>query len=74
MPLMVCLERCSVKVSMFNFFGQWFAYGIQTVDKTGLSTQATFGIRADTHMVGNDYAWRVFLFPHDRFAWLTQIP
>ncbi|KAJ6531987.1 MFS general substrate transporter [Mycena capillaripes] len=35
----------------------WFAYGIQQVDKTALSTQATFGIIADTHMKGNDYAW-----------------
>ncbi|KAF8206220.1 major facilitator superfamily domain-containing protein [Mycena galopus ATCC 62051] len=40
----------------------WIAYGIQQVDKTGLSTQATFGIIADTHMKGNDYAWLSTIF------------
>ncbi|EIM91216.1 MFS general substrate transporter [Stereum hirsutum FP-91666 SS1] len=40
----------------------WIAYGIQQVDKTGLSTQATFGIKTDTHMVGNDYAWLTTIF------------
>ncbi|KAJ7928852.1 MFS general substrate transporter [Mycena leptocephala] len=40
----------------------WFAYGIQLVDKTGISTQATFGIIADTHMKGNDYAWLTTIF------------
>ncbi|KAJ7678988.1 MFS general substrate transporter [Mycena polygramma] len=40
----------------------WLAYGIQQVDKTGLSTQATFGIIADTHMKGNDYAWLSTIF------------
>ena len=32
------------------------------VDKTGLATQATFGIRADTHLVGNQYAWLTTIF------------
>ncbi|KAJ7928853.1 MFS general substrate transporter [Mycena leptocephala] len=40
----------------------WFAYGIQQVDKTGLSTQATFGIITDTHMKGNNYAWLTTIF------------
>ncbi|KAF7336770.1 MFS general substrate transporter [Mycena venus] len=40
----------------------WIAYGIQQVDKTGLSTQATFGIITDTHMKGNDYAWLSTIF------------
>ncbi|KAJ7677559.1 MFS general substrate transporter [Mycena rosella] len=40
----------------------WVMYGIQQVDKTGLSTQATFGIVADTHMKGNDYAWLSTIF------------
>ncbi|KAJ7451973.1 MFS general substrate transporter [Mycena latifolia] len=40
----------------------WLMYGIQQVDKTGLSTQATFGISADTHMRGNEYAWLTTIF------------
>ncbi|KAF7336778.1 MFS general substrate transporter [Mycena venus] len=40
----------------------WIAYGIQQVDKTGLSTQATFGIITDTQMEGNDYAWLSTIF------------
>lgn len=37
-------------------------YGIQQADKTGLSTQATFGIREDTHLVGQQYAWLTTIF------------
>ncbi|KAF7374737.1 MFS general substrate transporter [Mycena sanguinolenta] len=40
----------------------WLAYGIQQVDKTGLATQATFGIITDTHMKGNEYAWLSTIF------------
>ncbi|KAF7374742.1 MFS general substrate transporter [Mycena sanguinolenta] len=41
---------------------KWLAYGIQQVDKTVLATQATFGIIADTHMKGNEYAWLSTIF------------
>lgn len=37
-------------------------YGIQQADKTGLSTQATFGIREDTHLKGQQYAWLTTIF------------
>lgn len=37
-------------------------YGIQQADKTGLSTQATFGLRQDTHLVGQQYAWLTTIF------------
>ncbi|KAJ7928856.1 MFS general substrate transporter [Mycena leptocephala] len=50
----------------------WFVYGIQQVDKTGLGTQATFGIITDTHMKGNEYAWLTtifFIFPGN---WVMQ--
>ncbi len=30
----------------------WLAYGLQQADKTGTSTQATFGLRTDTGLVG----------------------
>ncbi|KAJ8082380.1 hypothetical protein PM082_008235 [Marasmius tenuissimus] len=35
----------------------WVAYGVQQADKTGLSTQALFGIREDTHLVGQQFSW-----------------
>lgn len=63
MPLMVCCGLvCFLNITKCSFLQQWIAYGIQQVDKTGLSTQATFGIKTDTHMVGNDYAWLTTIF------------
>lgn len=35
----------------------WLAYGLQQTDKTALGTQATFGIREDTGLVGQQYSW-----------------
>jgi len=35
----------------------WWCYGIQQSDKTSLSTQALFGMREDTGLVGQQYAW-----------------
>ncbi|KAK0197691.1 major facilitator superfamily domain-containing protein [Armillaria mellea] len=35
----------------------WLCYGIQQADKTGLSTMATFGLREDTGLVGQQYSW-----------------
>jgi hypothetical protein len=61
MPLMVCSWLWE-NLALTVLVGQWIAYGIQQVDKTGLSTQATFGIIADTHMKGNDYAWLSTIF------------
>ncbi|KAJ7364237.1 major facilitator superfamily domain-containing protein, partial [Mycena albidolilacea] len=61
MPLMVCSLLWKT-LELTVLVGQWIAYGIQQVDKTGLSTQATFGIIADTHMKGNDYAWLSTIF------------
>ncbi|KAG7095022.1 hypothetical protein E1B28_005816 [Marasmius oreades] len=40
----------------------WVAYGVQQVDKTGLSTQAVFGIREDTHLVGQQFSWLSTIF------------
>jgi len=37
----------------------WVAYGVQQADKTGLSTQALFGLREDTGLVGQQYSWCV---------------
>ncbi|KAL0071105.1 hypothetical protein AAF712_001663 [Marasmius tenuissimus] len=40
----------------------WVAYGVQQADKTGLSTQALFGIREDTHLVGQQFSWLTTIF------------
>lgn len=40
----------------------WLCYGIQQTDKTSLSTQATFGLRDDTNLVGQQYAWLTTIF------------
>ncbi|KAF9261628.1 MFS general substrate transporter [Marasmius fiardii PR-910] len=40
----------------------WVAYGVQQADKTGLSTQALFGIREDTNLVGQQFSWLTTIF------------
>lgn len=40
----------------------WLCYGIQQTDKTAIGTQATFGMRADTHLVGQQYSWLTTIF------------
>jgi MFS transporter, ACS family, allantoate permease len=35
----------------------WLCYGIQQTDKTSIGTQATFGLRTDTRLVGQQYSW-----------------
>ncbi|KAJ5113980.1 hypothetical protein N7456_002514 [Penicillium angulare] len=40
----------------------WLISGIQYADKASISTQATFGIREDTHLVGQQYSWLTSIF------------
>lgn len=40
----------------------WFCYGVQQTDKTALSTQAIFGLREDTGLVGQQYSWLTTIF------------
>ncbi|EIM89633.1 MFS general substrate transporter [Stereum hirsutum FP-91666 SS1] len=40
----------------------WLCYGIQQTDKTSLGTQANFGLREDTGLVGNQYSWLSTIF------------
>ncbi|KAK5629101.1 hypothetical protein RRF57_004816 [Xylaria bambusicola] len=40
----------------------WLCYGIQQTDKTSLGTQATFGLREDTGLVGQQYPWLTTIF------------
>ncbi|KAF2142939.1 uncharacterized protein K452DRAFT_248575 [Aplosporella prunicola CBS 121167] len=40
----------------------WFCYGVQQTDKISLSTQAIFGLREDTGLVGQQYSWLTTIF------------
>jgi MFS family permease len=40
----------------------WVTYGIQLIDKSGIGTYATFGLRTDLHLVGQQYAWLTTAF------------
>jgi hypothetical protein len=40
----------------------WLCYGIQQTDKTALGTQATFGLREDTGLHGQQYSWLTTVF------------
>ncbi|KAI0446935.1 MFS general substrate transporter [Xylaria telfairii] len=40
----------------------WLCYGIQQTDKTSLGIQATFGLREDTGLVGQQYPWLTTIF------------
>uniref|UniRef100_A0A0W0FSN1 Putative MFS general substrate transporter n=1 Tax=Moniliophthora roreri TaxID=221103 RepID=A0A0W0FSN1_MONRR len=40
----------------------WVAYGVQFTDKTSLSTQAVFGLREDTGLVGQQFSWLSTIF------------
>lgn len=40
----------------------WLCYGIQQIDKTSLGIQATFGLREDTGLVGQQYSWLTTIF------------
>ncbi|KAK6373508.1 hypothetical protein LTS17_008000 [Exophiala oligosperma] len=40
----------------------WVTYGIQLIDKSGIGTYATFGLRKDLHLVGQQYAWLTTAF------------
>ncbi|OTA81164.1 hypothetical protein M434DRAFT_17467 [Hypoxylon sp. CO27-5] len=40
----------------------WLCHGLQQVDKSCVATQATFGLREDTGLVGQQYAWLTTVF------------
>ncbi|KAI0466297.1 MFS general substrate transporter [Xylaria cf. heliscus] len=45
------------KIDLFLLPLMWFSYGTQQADKNSLSTQAVFGIRKDTGLVGDQFNW-----------------
>lgn len=50
------------KIDRFLLPLMWFCYGIQQTDKTSLGTQAIFGLRTDTKLVGQQYSWLTTIF------------
>lgn len=50
------------KIDRFLLPLMWFCYGIQQTDKTSLGTQAIFGLREDTGLVGQQYSWLTTIF------------
>lgn len=45
------------KIDLWLLPLMWFTYGTQQADKNSLSTQAVFGIREDTGLVGDQFNW-----------------
>ncbi|KAF8915353.1 major facilitator superfamily domain-containing protein [Mucidula mucida] len=50
------------KIDKFLLPLMWLCYGIQQTDKTALGTMATFGLRDDTGLVGQQYSWLTTVF------------
>lgn len=50
------------KIDRFLLPLMWFCYGVQQTDKTATGTQAIFGMRDDTHLVGQQYSWLTTIF------------
>jgi MFS family permease len=50
------------KVDRYLLPLMWLCYGIQQTDKTSIGTQATFGLRQDTGLVGQQYSWLTTVF------------
>ncbi|KAJ5671983.1 hypothetical protein N7507_001110 [Penicillium longicatenatum] len=46
-----------------------FCYFLQFLDKTSLGYTALLGIRADTHLVGDEYSWINSIFYFGYFLW-----
>ncbi|KAL1868555.1 hypothetical protein VTK73DRAFT_3611 [Phialemonium thermophilum] len=55
-------QKLKRKVDKYLLPLMWICYGIQQTDKTATGTQATFGLRDDTHLVGQQYSWLTTVF------------
>lgn len=49
-------KRVLRKADRFLLPFMWLCCGIQSVDKASISTQATFGLLEDTHLVGQQFS------------------
>ncbi|OTB08317.1 hypothetical protein M426DRAFT_263587 [Hypoxylon sp. CI-4A] len=54
--------RIRRKIDRYLLPLMFVCHGLQQVDKACISTQATFGIREDTGLVGQQYAWLTTIF------------
>ncbi|KAI1213341.1 MFS general substrate transporter [Annulohypoxylon truncatum] len=50
------------KVDRYLLPLMWLCHGLQQVDKACVGTQATFGLREDTGLVGQQFAWLTTMF------------
>lgn len=55
-------KQLKKKIDRYLLPLMWLCYGIQQTDKTSLGTQATFGLREDTGLVGQQYSWLTTIF------------
>lgn len=55
-------KKLKKKIDRYLLPLMWFCYGIQQTDKTAISTQAIFGLREDTNLVGQQYSWLTTIF------------
>ncbi|KAI3322589.1 MFS general substrate transporter [Xylariaceae sp. AK1471] len=55
-------KKLKRKVDRYLLPLMWLCYGIQQTDKTSLGIQATFGLREDTGLVGQQYPWLTTIF------------
>ncbi|KAI0110780.1 MFS general substrate transporter [Nemania sp. FL0031] len=55
-------NKLKKKIDRYLLPLMWLCYGIQQTDKTSLGTQATFGLREDTGLVGQQYPWLTTIF------------
>lgn len=56
------MHKLRWKIDLWLLPLMWFCYGTQQADKTALSTQAVFGIREDTGLVGEQLNWLMTIF------------
>ncbi|THU87851.1 MFS general substrate transporter [Dendrothele bispora CBS 962.96] len=55
-------RRLKRKQDLYLLPLMWICYGVQQIDKTALGTMATFGLREDTGLVGQQYSWLTTVF------------
>ncbi|KAI0549862.1 MFS general substrate transporter [Xylaria curta] len=55
-------KKLKRKIDRYLLPLMWLCYGIQQTDKTSLGIQATFGLREDTGLVGQQYPWLTTIF------------
>ncbi|KAL1897023.1 hypothetical protein Sste5346_004227 [Sporothrix stenoceras] len=50
------------KIGLILLPVMWFCYGTQQADNISVSTKATFSLKTDTHLVGQQYNWLTTIF------------